>query len=343
MIRLTLAALALALASLTWPAPQPTGSAEALIADIRAAMRAGRADRDIAGMIDQAKLTDQLEDAVIEQLQSEGAGLETLEGLDRQRERSRNLSRPSPPLKLFAAPAPPSAEERSRVLEKAREVALGYTAGLPNFLCTETVRRYAQEKTSMAWKLRDTLTLAVGFSQKGEQYKLMAINDRPTSKTLNNVGGAKSNGEFGSVLRWIFEAKSATQFQWERWTNLRGRPVHVFSYRIDQAHSKYGMKFSSFLKHYSMTSGMRGAVYVDPESQQVLRLIYEADGIPANWPVLRTPSVLDYGYAEVGGQRYLLPRSVDLRIIGKDQQSRNVTDFGNYRKFGSETKVTFEK
>src|SRR5438045_3408942 len=36
----------------------------ALLADVRAAMQAGRADRDIAGMIDQAKLTDQLEDAL---------------------------------------------------------------------------------------------------------------------------------------------------------------------------------------------------------------------------------------------------------------------------------------
>jgi len=157
---------ALALVSVMWPTPQQTGSAEALLADVRAAMRAGRADRDIAGMIDQAKLSEQLEDAVIEQLQAEGAGPETMEGLDRQRERSRNLARPSSPMKLFDAPAAPSAEEQSGIIEKARQVALGYSAGLPNFLCTETAHRYAQEKKSTSWKLRDTLTLAVGYSER---------------------------------------------------------------------------------------------------------------------------------------------------------------------------------
>src|SRR5205814_1984011 len=102
------------------------------------------------------------------------------------------------------------------------------------------------------------------------------------------------HGEFGSVLRWIFEADSATQFQWERWSNLHGKLVHVFSYRIDRARSKYRMKLTRFLKNYSMTSAMRGVVYVDRESHQVLRFGYEADGIPANWPVQRTPSMLDY-------------------------------------------------
>jgi len=88
---------------------------------------------------------------------------------------------------------------------------------------------------------------------------------------------------------------------------------------------------------------MRGVVYMDRESHQVLRLGYEAEGIPANWPILRTPSVLDYDFAEVAGQRYLLPRRVDLRVIGRDEQSRNVTEFGNYRKFSSDATITFEK
>jgi hypothetical protein len=274
---------AVALACVMWSTPiratpqQPSGSAGAMLAQVRAAIQAGRPDLEIAHMIDRAKFTDQLEDAVIEQLQTERAGPQTMEALDRQREQSRNLAKPSPPLKLFDAPPAPSAEEQAEVIGKARQVALGYSAGLPSFLCTETVRRYAQEKKSMSWKLRDTLTLAVGYSLKGEQYKLMAIDGRPTNKTLSSVGGAKSNGEFGSVQRWIFETRSATQFQWERWSNLRGKRVYVFSYRIDQAHSKYAMKFSSFLKHYSMTSGMRGAVYIDRQTHQVPRLIYEAE------------------------------------------------------------------
>src|SRR5437588_316274 len=111
-MRLILAALVLA--GQTCAAFQQTGSAAAMVTDARAAMRAGRADRDIAAMIDQATLTEQLEDAVMEQLQTEGAGPEAMDALDRQREWSRNLAKPSQPLKLFDAPAAPSAKEQSR-------------------------------------------------------------------------------------------------------------------------------------------------------------------------------------------------------------------------------------
>jgi len=58
---------------------------------------------------------------------------------------------------------------------------------------------------------------------------------------------------------------------------------------------------------------------------------------------LRTPSVLDYGIAEVGGQPFLLPSRADMRVITKDGQERNVLEFGNYRRFAGEATVNFEK
>jgi hypothetical protein len=340
-MRVTLAALMMA--SLVCALPGKEGSAEALVAAVRDAMRAGRTDREIALICDRTKLTERLEDTVVEQLQSEGAGLETLEGLDRQRERSRTLASPAQPLKLFDAPAAPSPEEQSQVVGKAREIALQYTAALPNFICTETILRYLDPKLSQTWKARDTLTVAVAYSEKGEQYKLLTINGMATGKKLNSVGGFKSTGEFGTLLTRIFDPKSAARFQWERWTTLRGRMAHVFSYRIEQAHSTYTLNFGSPFKHYGMTSGMRGLVYVDRETHQAMRFSAEADGLPANWPVVRTPSILDYDYADVGGRRYLLPRHVDSRVVLRDSQSRNVMEFGDYRKFSGEATVTFEK
>jgi len=59
--------------------------------------------------------------------------------------------------------------------------------------------------------------------------------------------------------------------------------------------------------------------------------------------VVRTPAVLDYDYADVGGQSFLLPRRVDSRVVLKGEQSRNVVEFVNYRKFAGEATVTFDK
>lgn len=94
-MRLPIASLMLA--SLVSAMPAEEGSVGSLVAAVRTAIRAGRPDRDIARILDSAKLTEQLEDAVVEQFQSEGAGPETLEGLDRQRELSRNLAKPAQP------------------------------------------------------------------------------------------------------------------------------------------------------------------------------------------------------------------------------------------------------
>ena len=88
---------------------------------------------------------------------------------------------------------------------------------------------------------------------------------------------------------------------------------------------------------------MRGRVYIDPETHQVMRFSYEAEGIPTDWPVVATPAVVEYGFAEIAGAKFLLPLHVDSRVIFRNDQVRNVTDFGDYRKFSSETTVTFGK
>ena len=37
----------------------------------------------------------------------------------------------------------PLSPEETQIIEKTRELALEYTANLPNFICTETVRRFS--------------------------------------------------------------------------------------------------------------------------------------------------------------------------------------------------------
>ena len=333
---------AFAMAVLAAGASTQDGSIAGLLTTVREGLRIKRADVIIGGFVHDMKLSERLQDEVIEELQSEGAGPETLEELDRQRDLTRKLRAPAQALKLFDAPPEPGSEEQSRVLERAREHALQYTAGLPNFLCTEFVRCYEGSKQD-EWRPADTLKMDVAYAENGERYRLLEINGRPTTKTLREIGGFSSNGEFGSLLKWIFDPKSATEFYWEHWTNLRGHATYVFSYRMDKAHSQYSLNWKTFLKTYSGTTGMRGLVYLDGETKQVMRFNDEADGIPSNWPLVRTPAVLDYDYAEVGGQRFLLPHKVDVRVERKDGQSRNVVEFGKYRKFASEATVTFDK
>src|SRR5215467_10496861 len=122
---------------------------------------------------------------------------------------------------MAGAVAQDSASEQTQILERARGTALLYTANLPNFISTETIRRSGLAKSSGTWKTEDTVTVDVAFSDKGERYNMLAINGKPTKKTFSQLGGAKSTGEFGTILQWIFRPESATKFHWERSEELR--------------------------------------------------------------------------------------------------------------------------
>jgi hypothetical protein len=225
--------------------------------------------------------------------------------------------------------------EETQVIEKTRGLVLQYTETLKNFICTETVHRSQLQKGSQKWKALDTLAVAVEFSDRGERYKLLTINDKPTQKKLSEVGGAVSDGDFGSILQWIFHLESMTKFQAERSSDLRGRPMHVFSYRIEQNHSKFEVNRT--------ITAFGGYIFLDRETSRVMQITAVASGLPADWAITAFSQLQDYGFAEISGQKFWLPVHGELSIQTRDgSRYRNELKFGNYRRFSSETTLQFE-
>jgi hypothetical protein len=313
------------------------------VAELMASVRAARerADAEVAAIVRQARLSERLDDAVVEQLQSEGAGPRTVEELEWRREESRGLPAPNDPA-LAAPAAAPASEDLTRLVQQARATALRYSATLPDFLCTETVRRYQLPK-GKPWKLRDTLTIDVAYSEKGERYKPLTIDGKPTKKPISGLGGFISHGEFGSFLRFVYTLESAAEFRWERWGSLGGRWVAVLAYRIDRKNSHYTVAAEQTFRKSSILTGAVGLVYIDPETHQTVRFTSGDDGMPPGFPIRETGSTTDYSYVEVAGGKYLLPRRIDTRVLFREERIRNVTEFGNYRKFSADATVTFEK
>jgi hypothetical protein len=231
------------------------------------------------------------------------------------------------------------------IIEAARKVAVQYSANLPNFICTLIVRRQEAAKNSRSWRPVDTLVLEIVYSETGESRKLLSINGKPTQKTTNDLDGFYLGGEYGGILKGIFDPKSETRFRWERWADLYGRPAHVFSYSIDKAHSQYKLSFDEGGgKKGNDVFAWRGLIYVDRETLQVMRQTHVAEGIPADWPVRGASGELDYGFVEIAGKRVLLPVHAENRIPWRDEsQARSVMEFSNYHQFRTETTIRFEK
>ena len=207
------------------------------------------------------------------------------------------------------------------------------------FICTETMVRSSMDKKSESWRPVMKLTSDLTYSEKsGRSHKLLTINDQPTKKSFSSVNGGNTR-DFGTTLQLVFQASSEARFQWERSTDLRGQMVHVFSYHVDQAHSTYTLTSNGVFKHgQQVTAGFSGLVYVERETHRVLRITFLPVGTLAT-----LNSELDYGFADIAGQSFLLPLHAEAVVHLKDgTQYRNVTDYSNYRKFSSKATLKFE-
>jgi hypothetical protein len=186
----------------------------------------------------------------------------------------------------------------------------------------------------------DVLTFETSYFRQQEASRLTKRAGAPIS-ALFKLTGILSRGEFGDNFRNIFAPASETQFQFERWTTVRGRQAAVYSYRVDRSKEPYMVSTAQGGKPVSATVGLRGELVIDARSFAVYRADYIADQIPGGFPVQLAKVTVEYDNAEIEGKAYLLPsKAVALLRAGKTEK-RNETVFSRYRKFTADTAIRF--
>jgi hypothetical protein len=247
---------------------------------------------------------------------------------------------------LFAAPLEaqrPTDAEAAALIEKARIGAMNYSKSLPDFLCTQMVRRYQDPRGDNRWQRLDVLTVKLSYSDRQEDYKLIAIDGKQTKLDYMETGGPTSKGEFGSLLLYLFHPKMEAEFHWKGWTTIHKQRVAVYSYKVDQAHTQFHVAFGQRPgTSNDILAPYYGEVSVDPESGAVLRVTQHAV-LPMGFPVRASAATVEYEYEEVGGRQYLLPRYAQIEMAAQRYKTRNDVEFKYYRKFGSEATISFDK
>jgi hypothetical protein len=340
-VRAGFAAMALCFA--VWAAARP-----ATVADVVVLVRSGvvrkQADGSLARAVGKLELADRLDDRVVEELESLGAGPKTVEALLHLRDQSARMPPANPP-PAFDSPPPPSPVQQAQAIDLAAGAAGQYLAGLPDFICEEWVTRFEDWGSKGRWREKDLLEIKLTYFDHLENYRLVTVNHRPVRADLDTVGGAHSEGEFGSLLMEIFRPGSHARFTWDHWTTLRKRKAHVFRYRIARENSDYKITFG-FTRQAgeadSTTVGEHGNVYIDRDTGQTLRVEQVADSIPADFPVSAASTLLDYDFTSVGGRQFLLPLHAEVRLVSRAVSNRNEVKFRGYRKFNGESSITFE-
>lgn len=311
---------------------------------IRSSVQMKNDDRQVADFLRNVKLTSRLDEGTIEDLQGMGAGPRTVAALKVLAAASASLGAPPPPPPPKPAPPPipaPDSIEQKRVLTEITDNALNYSKNLPNFLCTQVTRRHADNSGMETYRLLDTIQERLSYVDHKEDYQVVLINNRPVQNVSHQqLGGATSSGEFGSILFEIFSPESETQFEWERWATLRGRRMHVFNFRVPQNRSKYSIYHRDSGRQ--IIAGYHGLIYADRDSGMVMRIKLDCDSIPPDYPIQQVSLDLNYDFIKISDQEFVLPLKADLRSREGKFLVWNEVEFHLYRKFGSEATITFD-
>jgi hypothetical protein len=308
-------------------------------------------DRETARWLAGVKLSEKLDESVIEDLQGEGVGHDTIKALEKLRDQSQSLTAANLQPALPDDPIPiPTSLEQGKILDEVRDYVMNYDSSLPDFICLEVETRKVAPRPGgryggrvggdPSYQTQDVITEKLTYFNHKEEKTPILNGNRPITTSYEKLGGSTSTGDFATMLRLLFEKQTQARFEWSRWATLRGRRTMVFSFHVAQDRSQYSLRVPD-LKREIITA-YSGEVFVDAETRTVTRLKTVAEDIPPDFPLRRADELLDYDYTDVGGFKFLLPSRGEVQLDGTEVLSENINEYRFYRKYEVGSSISFD-
>ena len=223
------------------------------------------------------------------------------------------------------------------LVASAQQRALDYVQALVNFECLEITDRYMVPKGARTWTRHDKIAEMVSFENQEESRRVLEVDGKSAGASSYDMQGARLEGEFGGVLKIVFDPVSKATFTWKETDSIDGSTVQVFSYRVEAPNSKFSV---TPLPNAPTIVAFHGLVYIDAATRGVRRITMEAEGIPTNAPVRASAVTIDYDYFDINEHDYLMPVRGELRMKLHNQKAIfHRIEFRDYHRFGSETKI----
>jgi len=309
-------------------------------------------------MLYQLPANPNMRDRLVEEIRARGIGFPVTEGLrslvatksgndsllrHTLEEAERRRANPT----SATAKLPPTAEA-SELLERTRKATLGAVAAMPDYLVKQQIIRSRALGQTNNYSVYDRLTIAVSYRESaGEDYKLLSVNGMPPSEDQTygkKLGGTSSAGEYVTVLSELFKPESRAQFTAVDTDTLRGRSTIVYDYEVKKEFSRQALKWSEGdSSELETIAGYRGRIWVDRETNRILRLEEISTDIDPGFPITAASETIDYDWVTINEQSHLLPSHAVIALTsrgrGRTEQTRNDILFRGYRKFGAEVKI----
>jgi hypothetical protein len=247
---------------------------------------------------------------------------------------------PSPRAEREQDQAPLAPRQEDALIQRASEAALEFTETLPNYVCQEMMNRSQSESQPANWRPIDVVSMEVVYENGKENYRNLALNGKPTSKPISELGGAYSTGEFGTVLIDLFSPATAAEFHRRGESRISGVLAKLYDFNVRRENSHWDLHFGS----QTYSPAYSGSVWIDPANARVLRIEMEAQSLPKDFPADHVESATEYSYVRLGdAKQYLLPVHAETLSCqrGTPYCSKNAIDFRNYHKYTGESTVEF--
>lgn len=243
-----------------------------------------------------------------------------------------------------AAPKMPVPDLRARsdddILIQARVESSKFSASLPNYLAQQVTTRYFASGFPARWQKIDVVTAELAYVNGKEDYRDYRIEGQPIEQPQDS--GTWSTGEFGTTLEDVMSPATHAAFRRRGDDQVAGRPAIVFDYTVAQPNSHWTM-VSPDGRRYN--PAYTGAMCIDRETGRVLRIEQHTTAMPPDFSLSRADAILEYGFVRIEQKTYLLPASGETSgcMSGSGACTRNAIEFRNYRKFTTDSSVTFGK
>ena len=238
---------------------------------------------------------------------------------------------------IWAATDTPDPAQQQRILEKVRQSATRYLENLPNFICARVTEQFEAGTKPDHWKRLETLTERLIFNQAKENLSLELVNGKPLKPGRYIKRPLETSGEFGDLVRTVIDEKTAAHISWSRWEDVNGHRLAVFAYLVDEEHTKISVSLDSL----EVIVPYRGFLYADPETGDLWRITSSPFNMPVALQTKSAVTTIDYGLVDISNKRYLLPVSASILMDTGKNNLLNKISFTQYRKFDTESKITF--
>ena len=242
----------------------------------------------------------------------------------------------------------PATAEGLELLARTRVATLGAAEKMPDYIVKQQITRSHAFGQSKNWAVYDRLSIAVSYRQSaGEDYKLLSVNGMPANQDQSygmKLGGTISTGEYVTTLSELFKPESRAEFNMVDTDTLRGRRTIIYEFEVKKefSHQSLGWGEHGSIEQQTI-AGYRGRIWVDRETNRVLRLEDISTEIDPGFPITAASKLIDYEWVAINEQQHLLPSRaiVELtdRVRGQTEETRNEILFRGYRKFGAEVKI----